>query len=281
MSMWFHALLILRFLLIAQAHPLGTNSESNSRRDLAGLFGDDVFEPNENDATTDFQTYHTPTFTSNTFGGTVLDEVKTSRGATTAVTAGIIHSIIGKLPNYSATSTTPTMTVAANPTSASTSIPPVATGSLPEAPSMPPAEATEWKVIGLVVICITFVATVILSVVFFDSWWGFLRDLVLGRRNRGGVEDMVPDWEKRSWEFKLANEDGHRYPTIASLEDITKAHVGVEPGGATDSFTSHLRTPRDFASPQPTYMPDYDPHPLEPLVRRPSTRPLHSPGGIY
>jgi len=33
---------------------------------------------------------------------------------------------------------------------------------------------------------------------------------------------MVPDWEKRDWEFKLANEDGHRYPTMSSLGDIAK-----------------------------------------------------------
>jgi len=33
---------------------------------------------------------------------------------------------------------------------------------------------------------------------------------------------MLPDWEKRSWEFRLASEDGHRYPTIASLESIAK-----------------------------------------------------------
>lgn len=37
-----------------------------------------------------------------------------------------------------------------------------------------------------------------------------------------GEETMVPDWEKRSWEFRLASEDGHRYPTMASLESIVK-----------------------------------------------------------
>ncbi|KAF9469836.1 hypothetical protein BDZ94DRAFT_1243378 [Collybia nuda] len=161
-------------------------------------------------------------------------------------------------------------TVVAGPTGSTTSALPVTTGSPPEAPSMPPAEATEWKVIGLVVICITFVATVILSVVFFDSWWGFLRDLVLGKRHKDGVEDMVPDWDKRSWEFRLANEDGHRYPTITSLDDITEKDSSE---GLTDqSIAPHLRTP------QPTYLPNHDPHPLDPLARRPSTRPLRSPG---
>jgi len=37
-----------------------------------------------------------------------------------------------------------------------------------------------------------------------------------------GGEELVPDWEKRSWEFRLASEDGHRYPTMSSLESIAK-----------------------------------------------------------
>lgn len=35
-------------------------------------------------------------------------------------------------------------------------------------------------------------------------------------------EELIPDWEKRSWEFRLASEDGHRYPTMSSLESIAK-----------------------------------------------------------
>jgi hypothetical protein len=277
MSMWLHALLLLNFLLIAQAHPLGTNLESDIRRDLAGLLGDDVFSPDEDGATAS-HTYPTPTTITNIFGGTFLSEAKTLRGTTTAPVT--VHSIIGKLPSYT-TPITPSTTMATSSISTNTYVPSVVIGPSEEAPSMPPAEATEWKVIGLVVVCISFIATVILSVVFFDSWWGFLRDLVLGRRTRSGVEDMVPDWEKRSWEFKLANEDGHRYPTLASLDCIAKEHTEVEPGGPMNSsIAPHLKIPRDLTSPQPSYMADYDPHPLEPLVRRPSTRPLHSPSTI-
>ncbi|KAJ6483902.1 hypothetical protein DFH09DRAFT_1211627 [Mycena vulgaris] len=61
---------------------------------------------------------------------------------------------------------------------------------------------------------IGIVAAVMLSIVFFDSWWGFLRAL--------GTEDMVPDWARRDWEFKIASEDGHRYPTLSSLEFMSK-----------------------------------------------------------
>ncbi|KIM47461.1 hypothetical protein M413DRAFT_439121 [Hebeloma cylindrosporum] len=76
-------------------------------------------------------------------------------------------------------------------------------GYVADAPTTPPAELTEWKVIGIAVITITFIGTVILAFSFFDSWWGFVCD-------------------KRSWEFRLASEDGHRYPTMSSLESIAK-----------------------------------------------------------
>lgn len=102
-------------------------------------------------------------------------------------------------------------------------------GYVADAPSTPPGELTEWKVIGIAVITITFIGTVILAFSFFDSWWGFVCDALCGGRGRGnrrgmkrGGEELVPDWEKRSWEFRLASEDGHRYPTMSSLESIAK-----------------------------------------------------------
>jgi hypothetical protein len=100
-------------------------------------------------------------------------------------------------------------------------------GYVADAPTTPPAELTEWKIIGIAVITLTFIGTVILAITFFDSWWGFLCDVFCGGRGnrRGkklGGEELVPDWEKRSWEFRLASEDGHRYPTMSSLESIAK-----------------------------------------------------------
>ncbi|KAF8168228.1 hypothetical protein B0H34DRAFT_792859 [Crassisporium funariophilum] len=100
----------------------------------------------------------------------------------------------------------------------------VANGYAAASPITPPSEITEWKVIGIAVISVTLIASIILAVTFFDSWWGFLRAAILGQRRHGGNEDLVPDWEKRSWELRVANEDGHRYPTLASLESIRNAH---------------------------------------------------------
>ncbi|KAF8971716.1 hypothetical protein BDZ97DRAFT_1752982 [Flammula alnicola] len=122
-------------------------------------------------------------------------------------------------------------------------------GYVADAPTTPPAELTEWKVIGIAVITITFIATAVLSVAFFDSWWGFVCAVVCGKRKRKGrglgEETLVPDWEKRSWEFRLASEDGHRYPTMASLESIVKESGKVEAPG--------VKGGHDIKSPEMAY----------------------------
>jgi hypothetical protein len=101
---------------------------------------------------------------------------------------------------------------------------PSSTGWVGDTAATPPAELTEWKVIGIGVITVTLIAILILSISFFDSWWGFLRAVTCGKKTgeNEGEETMVPDGEKlrKSWEFKLASEDGHRYPTLSSMESI-------------------------------------------------------------
>ncbi|PPQ69787.1 hypothetical protein CVT26_014175 [Gymnopilus dilepis] len=95
-----------------------------------------------------------------------------------------------------------------------------------DASTTPPAELTEWKVIGIAVMTITLIGTIVLSVTFFDQWWGFLRAVVCGRRARRkrdaemfgmGGEEMVPDWNRQSWKFKLDSEYGHRYPDMGTF----------------------------------------------------------------
>jgi hypothetical protein len=115
-----------------------------------------------------------------------------------------------------------------------------------------------------------------LSIVFFDSWWGFLLALV-GKKKKDGREDMVPDWAGRDWEFKIASEDGHRYPTLASLESMTRPKEDLNP---TSPLMSPSPNPHLVLRPPSLYLPVVDPHPLEPLFRRPSAtnRPmLHDP----
>jgi hypothetical protein len=79
------------------------------------------------------------------------------------------------------------------------------------------SESRTWKIVGVSVITITFVVGSIFVVVFFDQWWRFLRDTIVGKSKGPDFEDLVPDWEKRTWEVRLAEEESHRYPSTSTL----------------------------------------------------------------
>jgi len=86
-------------------------------------------------------------------------------------------------------------------------------------------DSKTWKVVGVAVISMIAVALVIICVVFWERGTRFIRAVFIGKKRSKGVEDFVPDWEKRSWEVKLA-EDNHQFPAIPS-----------------DSFNSFERAP--------------------------------------
>ncbi|KAJ7597442.1 hypothetical protein C8J56DRAFT_1041630 [Mycena floridula] len=197
---------------------------SPTRRDLAGLLGGHEIGNAGTETMTTALEGHRKTTTREG----LLDYLTSStQGEQTSQRTSAINTI--SLSTFQQpTTTTIEMTTAEFPEA--TAAPPE------EAPATPRDEATEWKVIGIGIMTITFIGTIILSIVFFDSWWGFLRDLVLGKRSKEGVETMVG--ENKNWSFQVANEDGHRYPTLASLEAMAKS----------------------------------EPHPLDFLPRRPSTR---------
>ncbi|KAH9947127.1 hypothetical protein B0H21DRAFT_822199 [Amylocystis lapponica] len=127
-----------------------------------------------------------------------------------------------KAPSGSATSTsaplTPTPT-ASTPTS--TPSPGLVVESAPSSSaSAPPggssvSTGTPWKIVGVAVIAFSVVAAILLASVFFDYWWGFVRDALGRRRAGGGVEELVPDWEKASWEVRFGD-DRHRYPSFTA-----------------------------------------------------------------
>lgn len=281
--MWTSTLVLIH-ILVVHSHPLMETLTPYIPRDLEGLLDGDALLPAQNTVTTIETSFDAGT-TSRILGGIVTSETKSSK-TTSTIVIGTTHSIIGTLPiatmYMESRTTSPSSTSAsasASPSpSPSPATPSFSVGDTGEAARMPPGEAAEWRVIGLVVICIGFVATAILSVVFFDSWWGFLRDLTCGKRRREGVEDMVPDWEKRSWEFKLASEDGHRYPTLSSLECIAKERAeGDLDKSAVYPMDSQTRSYPELMSPRLPYLSDCDSHPLEPFFRRPSTRQMTSP----
>jgi hypothetical protein len=125
------------------------------------------------------------------------------------------------VPEGSETRTSVTATSAsqntANPTWYPSPLPPVNSDS-----GIAQGHAIDWRVIGIAVIAVSAVGTMILVVVFFDQWWGFLCD-VCGRRRkwyRGGKEELVPDWERASWEFKVEDDTSLAYPSFVSTPAI-------------------------------------------------------------
>ncbi|KAJ7675322.1 hypothetical protein B0H17DRAFT_1207697 [Mycena rosella] len=253
------------------SHPLRQKTNAGLYRGLGDLLGGGdenplIPSPSEPEMDTALpQPHHLTIIPSEGLGG--LFTVAGNKGSSIQATAPSASRTISTLdltaPNSQST--------IATTTSPSTNIPSptMTTGVTKQAPSMPPAEAAQWKVIGIASVGIGLVAAVMLSIVYFDSWWGFLRALVGKKRKEGGTEDLVPDWARRDWEFKIASEDGHRYPTPSSLEFMAKPKQDPAPVGPLMSVSPD---PRHLIPMRPPslYIPTLDPHPLEALFRRPS-----------
>lgn len=94
----------------------------------------------------------------------------------------------------------------------------------------------QWKIIGVAVIAFSTVAAILLLAVFFDQWWRFVKD-VLGKgksRSLGkGEEELVPDWEKASWEVRFGD-DRHRYPSFSSFPSETGMKTKTSGSGSLD-----------------------------------------------
>ena len=140
-------------------------------------------------------------------------------GLLAGITATSSATTLPSVPTTTGTSEHQTTTFAQSlPTLGTT-----ATSSTPSTATQTPtagqssSQSRTWKIIGVSVIAVTFVAGSIFIVAFFDQWSRFLRDMVLGKKKGPDFEDLVPDWEKRTWEVRLAEEEGHRYPSISAL----------------------------------------------------------------
>lgn len=151
-----------------------------------------------------------------------------SHQQTTTSTAGATHSLVESIPPL------PSVTPASTrfPTSASQG------GS---------RGTQDWKVVGVAVIAFTTVAAILLLSVFFDQWWGFLRDLVWKKKHKEGTEELIPDWEKADWDMRLGG-DRHRYPTIPPPAATKQAQFNLDNvAGVGSGFNTENRcdaTPR-------------------------------------
>ncbi|KAJ7170193.1 hypothetical protein C8R46DRAFT_226472 [Mycena filopes] len=277
----FRLCLALGLLSYGLAHPLHQEANAALNRGLGGLLGgaeDDPLPPSDPELDPPAQKHPHLTFVSTERLAGLFTTARNPNTATSTVPATIAT---GTATDSSRTTSTLASGSAFTPSPTATFIslstnmpsPTITIGVTKQAPSTPPAEATEWKVIGIAVVSIALIAGVMLAFIYFDA----VLALVGMKRKDRGTEDMIPDWAGRDWEFKIASEDGHRYPTLASLESITKSKQELAgPMSPLSANSRHMISPiPDLHSLVPTrppslYLPAVDPHPLEPLLRRPS-----------
>jgi len=198
-SLFYSVTLLATALVIA--HPLHPRTAVLQTRDLiggilGGGIGPAVVPASDNNTVDNSQTavsgagFPVQTSISSTGSSKVSTTVLTASSQTTP---SITQTTTGGRPSVTSSAVSPTTSIQI--------------GYVADAPATPPGEATEWKVIGIAVITIAFITTVVLAITFFDSWWGFLRAIFLGDKRNGGDENLVPDWDKQSWEYNLSKED--------------------------------------------------------------------------
>lgn len=154
---------------------------------------------------------------------TILPMETNSKKESTATTINpMSHTIIGTVPPLPTptpkSSSTPKSS--ASPTSSSGSPTPSANAAVSS--SGGDNGNSQWKIIGVAVIAFSAVAAILLLAVFFDQWWRFVKDMIGRRKAKDSVEEIVPDWEKASWEVRFGD-DRHRYPSFSSMPDKSTA----------------------------------------------------------
>ncbi|KAF9041819.1 hypothetical protein BDZ89DRAFT_1060180 [Hymenopellis radicata] len=120
----------------------------------------------------------------------------------------------------------------------------------PSPPAQDGSKMSRGKVVGITALCIVIAVVITMLLGFFDAWCGFIKGVVTGKR-KGDDSDLSEDWEKKR--------------TISWLggDDNKNQYSSAEKGGGMPAL------------PSPTYAAAWDdPHPLDPLLRRPSTRPI-------
>ncbi|THH29064.1 hypothetical protein EUX98_g5122 [Antrodiella citrinella] len=148
-------------------------------------------------------------------GSTTTGSTTSPHSQSTTTTQGK-YSVIGTLPPIP--SPTAGNTIMTSWASTPTYTLPTSTP-ISDAASKKDQAIKQWKIIGVAVIAFSTVSAILLLAVFFDQWWRFVKDVIgkgRGRKLGKDKEELVPDWEKASWEVRFGD-DRHRYPSFTSF----------------------------------------------------------------
>ncbi|KAF7311117.1 P-loop containing nucleoside triphosphate hydrolase protein [Mycena chlorophos] len=279
MSVALRLVVVVVCLGLVLAHPL------NDARDLAAIFGADPFDDSTPPSTTDPAVEAVPVprpprlppKTKDPDSEGLFDDILTIAGkrpkntnSASTLSAGTSSQLLSSLTTFATPDTQPS-TVSSITTPVLNAVSPTSTRSATQDAS-DNTVAMQWKIIGITTAGIVLVAGCLLCFVYlnFDS---MLACVGKKRRRDSGSENLVPDWAKGEWESKIATEDGHRYPTLASLEKNASPAPPKSTLPALDPLAHSLvptRPPTVYFQAQQQQQEQLDPHPLDPLFRRPS-----------
>ncbi|KAL0068563.1 hypothetical protein AAF712_004278 [Marasmius tenuissimus] len=191
------------------------------------------------------------------------------------------HSVIGSIPPVPASSTSisihpsglPSSTTISSLTS-QPSLLAISTATITDRNAVtkaPSGNGKEWRVTLILLAVIGGIVGIVLVSTFFKSIWRFIREKTCCRSD-AVEEDMVPDWHGGSWQFKIANEEGNRYPMPGTMETsqvyAEALHNEVLEPPSLPPRLAGLSPPPPPTSAAATIQPYYQ----GPLSRHPSTR---------
>lgn len=140
-------------------------------------------------------------------------------------------------------------------TTRSTSYPTIQTALPASTTEDPDAENKTWQIIGISFIAILLIAIAVTSSMFFDRWWKVAQQILCCKGRPDGVEQLVPDWEKQTWEGqnRAELEEYHynqRAPPVRS--DAESRHTKKEFRGSRhpNPATSNTQRYRSFSHPR-------------------------------
>ncbi|TFK41841.1 hypothetical protein BDQ12DRAFT_719878 [Crucibulum laeve] len=110
---------------------------------------------------------------------------------------------------------------------------PLSPSAIIERPATPDGEAIEWRIIGITIGSLVGLSAIILVLGLIKRWWS-------SYNQRRGSQEQITYRPQMSLESTLAEEGGHRYPSLASLEsihqDITKMPTRTNPNASRSSL---------------------------------------------
>jgi hypothetical protein len=191
-------------------------------RDLDGLFDDEPFLP------------ITDSLSQSTYSSNTNDWLVDSSGILMGIsqmpvaTPIFTISVTNTMEPLSASSARPSLMIN-NPGPASETAVTEASPNTTSASAGLLHDSKTWKTVGVAVITVSGIVAAVFLVTFFDQWWSFLRDMIVGQKTNAGAEFLVPDWEKGGWKMEFPSFSSFKQPSPHLQDADHETHFPFDP----------------------------------------------------